>query len=225
VDTGRGKSGDRDAVNCGEIAPHSPCLLAGWWPIGLWLSVLLLLTAAVLPLAGGACPGRRATRAWLTVIENLRLPIGAVAVIAAVASLVLRRGRLCGRGLFLHRALRSAGRRQHPGAAAGRCGDAELEGRRLQCLGSQSAVRSDSQLSARRETRHRLSRRDEEEHKAIFATLADLYPTQVTCHQSTNACETMLLSRFPARIATRGADLPAPCRRPPSPCSISAAEA
>ena len=37
-----------------------------------------------------------------------------------------------------------------------------------------------------------------ETHKRALATLTDLYPTQVTCHTGIIACETMLLSRFPA---------------------------
>jgi endonuclease/exonuclease/phosphatase (EEP) superfamily protein YafD len=43
-----------------------------------------------------------------------------------------------------------------------------------------------------------------EEHKQAFAKLADLYPTQVTCHDNKIACETMVLSRFPARLQRAG---------------------
>ena len=41
-------------------------------------------------------------------------------------------------------------------------------------------------------------------HKQAFAPLADLYPTQVTCHDSQARCETMILSRFPAHWARSG---------------------
>ncbi|HVY99622.1 MAG TPA: endonuclease/exonuclease/phosphatase family protein [Dongiaceae bacterium] len=43
-----------------------------------------------------------------------------------------------------------------------------------------------------------------EAHKKALAALADLYPTQVTCHAGVAACETMLLARFPARWQKAG---------------------
>jgi endonuclease/exonuclease/phosphatase (EEP) superfamily protein YafD len=43
-----------------------------------------------------------------------------------------------------------------------------------------------------------------EAHKRALATLIDLYPTQVTCHTGIIACETMILSRFPARWQKAG---------------------
>ncbi|HVM83573.1 MAG TPA: endonuclease/exonuclease/phosphatase family protein [Candidatus Binatia bacterium] len=43
-----------------------------------------------------------------------------------------------------------------------------------------------------------------EAHKRAIATLADLYPTQVTCHTGIVPCETMLLSRFPMHAQKAG---------------------
>lgn len=43
-----------------------------------------------------------------------------------------------------------------------------------------------------------------EAHKKALAALSDLYPTQVTCHTGIIDCETMLLSRFPARWQKAG---------------------
>jgi endonuclease/exonuclease/phosphatase (EEP) superfamily protein YafD len=43
-----------------------------------------------------------------------------------------------------------------------------------------------------------------EVHKKALATLADIYPTQVTCHTGIIDCETMLLSRYPARWQKAG---------------------
>jgi endonuclease/exonuclease/phosphatase (EEP) superfamily protein YafD len=171
--------------------------------IGLWLSVLLLLAAAILPWLAGL-PWPQATRAWLTVIENLRLPIGALAVIAAAASLLLRRGRLVVAACF---AIALCGlpvvasiQRQPPVAA---------ETPTLKVVAFNVWVRNqqfDRILAYLRAEKPDIVFLEEmkEEHKAVFAALADLYPTQVTCHQSTNACETMLLSRFPARTQRAG---------------------
>jgi endonuclease/exonuclease/phosphatase (EEP) superfamily protein YafD len=43
-----------------------------------------------------------------------------------------------------------------------------------------------------------------EAHKKALATLADIYPTQVTCHTAIADCETVVLSRFPARWQEAG---------------------
>ena len=59
----------------------------------LWLAVGVLLGAAGLPWLAGL-PWPESVRAWLTVVENLRLPIALIAAAVVVASLLLRRGRL-----------------------------------------------------------------------------------------------------------------------------------
>ncbi|MDQ7249203.1 endonuclease/exonuclease/phosphatase family protein [Dongia sedimenti] len=172
--------------------------LARLTAIGLWMSVLLLLGAAILPWLAGL-PWPQSSRAWLTVIENLRLPIAAAALIIAVTSLVLRRGRLVVAASF---AIALCGvpvvasiQGQPPVAA-------ETPTLKVVTFNIWTRNRQfDRILAYLREEQPDIVFLEElkEKHKQVFASLSDLYPTQVTCHESTTNCETMLLSRFPAR--------------------------
>jgi endonuclease/exonuclease/phosphatase (EEP) superfamily protein YafD len=171
--------------------------------MALWPAVLLLLAAAIMPwLAGLPWPG--GFRAWLTVADNLRLPIGAVVLVAAIASLLLRRWRLlvvAGLALALCGLPVAAVIRGAPPVAA--------EAPVLKVVAFNIWVRNrelDRILAYLREEKPDIVFLEEvkEKHKPVFAALKDLYPTQVTCHRSTSECETMLLSRFPARMQRAG---------------------
>ena len=169
----------------------------------LWLAVVLLILAAVSPWLAGL-PWPQAQRAWLTVLDNLRLPIATVAVSVAVASLLLWRGRLVVAACF----------------AVALCGlpvVASIQGwtpvaaetPQLKVVTFNIWVRNrqlDRILTYLREEQPDIVFLEEvtEAQKQAFAALSDLYPTQVTCHHSTSDCETMLLSRFPARSQRSG---------------------
>ncbi|WP_395019385.1 endonuclease/exonuclease/phosphatase family protein [Dongia sp.] len=164
----------------------------------LWLGLWLLFAAAALPWLA-AWPWPPAARAWLTVIENLRLLLLTAVSVIAVAGLLMWRGRLVIASCFV----------------AALCGTpviASIQGQppvavetpQLKVVAFNIWTRNralDRIMAYLREEQPDIVFLEEltEKHKQAFAALKDLYPTQVTCHQSTIDCETLLLSRFPAR--------------------------
>ncbi|GAB2177869.1 endonuclease/exonuclease/phosphatase family protein [Dongia sp. agr-C8] len=169
----------------------------------LWLGLWLLLAAALLPWLAGL-PWLTATRAWITVLENLRLHFATAAAIVAIASLALWRGRLvvtsclvvalCGAPVI---------------ASIQGMPEVAVETPKLKVATFNVWTRNrefDRIMAYLREERPDIVFLEEvkEKHKQVFAALKDLYPTQVTCHESTIDCETMLLSRFPARMQRAG---------------------
>jgi endonuclease/exonuclease/phosphatase (EEP) superfamily protein YafD len=170
---------------------------------GLWLAAWTLLAAAFLPWLAGL-PWPSATRAWLTVLENLRLPIGVIAGIVALASLVVWRGRLVVVSCFVV-ALCGA-----PIIAAIQ-GEPAIppETPKLKVMAFNVWVRNqepDRIVAYLREAKPDIVFLEEvtEAHKKAFEAVKDLYPTQVTCHGRVSDCETMLLSRYPARSTRAG---------------------
>jgi endonuclease/exonuclease/phosphatase (EEP) superfamily protein YafD len=176
---------------------------AGLATAGLWAAALALLVVATLPWLAGL-PWPAATRAWLTVVENLRLPVGLTAAAVACCALLLRRGRVTVAACFAV-------------ALSGVPVVASIPGRQPVADDAPSLTvmtfniwvlnREPERLVAYlREQKPDIVFLEEvtEAHKQALAQLADLYPTQVTCHHSLVACETMLLSRFPAARQSAG---------------------
>jgi endonuclease/exonuclease/phosphatase (EEP) superfamily protein YafD len=170
----------------------------------LWLGVWWLLVASLLPWLAGLLPWPPATRAWITVLENLRLHIATLAALTALASLLLWRGRLVVAACLvvaLSGAPIVASIQAPPSVAA--------ETPKMKVLAFNIWTRNhdlDRIMAYLRAEQPDIVFLEEvkEEHKQVFAALKDLYPTQVTCHESTTACETMLLSRYPARSTRAG---------------------
>ena len=171
--------------------------------IALGCAVLLLLSAAVMPWLTDLS-WSESTRAWLSVVENLRLLVGFAAMAVALVALLLRRGRMAAlAGLAI--------------AASGAPVLASIQGRPPVAADTSTVSVMTFNVWVRNREPERLIaylRRQKpdivfleevtEPYKQALAALSDLYPTQITCHSGVVACETMLLSRFPAKRETAG---------------------
>jgi len=169
----------------------------------LWLGLWLLLAAALLPWLAGL-PWPPATRAWITVVDNLRLLIAAAAAVIAIAGLLLWRGRLVVAACLVA----ALGGAPVIGSIQG-APPVAAETPRLKVVAFNVWVRNpetDRLIAYLQDERPDIVFLEEvkPEHKTALEALKDLYPTRITCHESTIDCETMLLSRFPARMQRAG---------------------
>jgi endonuclease/exonuclease/phosphatase (EEP) superfamily protein YafD len=162
----------------------------------------LALLAAVLPWSAGLWA--ESIRAWLSVVENLRLPVGLVAIAVTLCALMLRRGRLTVVACFAI-------------AVSGIPVLANIQGSPPVAQDTPAITVLTFNVWVRNREPERLvaylrAQKPDivfleemtEPYKQSLAVLSDLYPTQITCHDRIAACETMLLSRFPARRQSAG---------------------
>jgi endonuclease/exonuclease/phosphatase (EEP) superfamily protein YafD len=170
----------------------------------LWLSVLVLSTVIFAPWAASLSVLPEGTRASLALIENFDPTLAMAGSVATLGALLLRRRRAAMIALVVSViALTPVLASIH---AAPQIAEGTL---RLKVMTFNLWVRNgetDRIIAYLRAEKPDVVFLEEttEVHKKALATLTDLYPTQVTCHTGIIDCETMLLSRFPARWQKAG---------------------
>jgi endonuclease/exonuclease/phosphatase (EEP) superfamily protein YafD len=169
----------------------------------LWAAAFVLLLVAVVPWLAGLS-WSESSRAWLSVVENLRLPVGLSAALVALTALLLRRGRLAavaGFAIAVSTAPVLANIQGRPPVAA------DTATVSVMTFNVWVRNREPERLVAylRREKPDIVLLEEvTEPFKQALAALSDLYPTRITCHSGIVACETVLLSRFPAKRRAAG---------------------
>lgn len=170
----------------------------------LWSAVLAVSAIVLAPWAAALPILKEGTRASLGLIENFDPALAMGASVISLGALLLRRRRAA------TLALATAVLALTPVLASIHAAPQVAEGTpRLKVMTFNLWVlngETDRIIAYLREAKPDIVFLEEttEAHKKALATLADLYPTQVTCHTGIVPCETMLLSRFPARWEKAG---------------------